>query len=63
MISTLELTTAKENLEHARTAFNYAEGDFIEPATYALKSAESQYNYLIKRAKVEGIGNVKKMVC
>ncbi len=51
----ISIIKAKKELDIASKNFEFAEGDLIDYYTYQMKAARAKLDYLIKRAKREGI--------
>ncbi len=51
----MSILKTKEELEEANKNFEYAEGDLIDYYTYQIKASRAKIDYLIKKAKKQGI--------
>ena len=51
----VSLMKAKKELEDANRNFEYAEEELIDYYTYQIKSAHAKYDYLVKKAKDQGL--------
>lgn len=45
----------REDLENANRNFEFAEGELIDYYLYQIKATQSKYNYLLKKAKKDGL--------
>lgn len=56
-----ELDEALQNLRFARSCFSRAtDPDLVEAWVYEMKSAESRYSYLLRRAKETGLTQTRR---
>lgn len=51
----LNVLKAKRDLENANNNFQYAEGDLVDYYTYQIKALQSKMDYLVKKAKNNGL--------
>ena len=51
----LNVLKAKKDLENANNNFQYAEGDLVDYYTYQIKALQSKMDYLVKKAKNNGL--------
>ncbi|MFR0822705.1 MAG: YaaL family protein [Clostridia bacterium] len=51
----MSILKTREELEEANKNFEYAEGDLIDYYTYQIKASRAKIDYLIKKAKKQGI--------
>lgn len=45
----------REDLDNANRNFEFAEGELIDYYLYQIKATQSKYNYLLKKAKKDGL--------
>lgn len=51
----VSLIKTRKELEEANRNFEYAEGDLIDYYTYQIKAIRAKFDYLLKKAKKQGI--------
>jgi len=51
----LSIMRAKKELDEACKNFEYAEDDLIDYYTYQIKATRAKFDYLVKRAKEQGL--------
>ena len=51
----ISIIQTKQELENANNNFKYAEGELIDYYLYQIKASQSKLNYLLKKAKKNGI--------
>lgn len=51
----MSIIKTRQELEEANKNFEYAEGELIDYYTYQIKASRAKIDYLIKKAKKQGI--------
>ena len=51
----MSIIKTKKELEEASRNFEYAEGELIDYYTYQIKASRAKIDYLVKRAKEQGL--------